>query len=73
MEADDEFWFFFIMAVVLFVYLLPTTVACVRLHRRMGAIMLVNIFLGWTFVGWWWAMIWSVMAEAHPTRARTDY
>jgi hypothetical protein len=38
---------------------LPTIIAVVRHHRNTLAIVLVNIFLGWTGVGWLVALIWS--------------
>ena len=43
-------------------YLLPTIVAVARKHPNKMAIILINIFLGWTFVGWLGALIWSVLA-----------
>jgi len=33
-------------------YFLPTIVAANRHHHNLGAIAVVNIFLGWTFIGW---------------------
>jgi hypothetical protein len=46
-------------AVSLAFYFLPTIVAVVRDHKNMGAIGVLNIFLGWTFIGWIGALIWS--------------
>lgn len=33
-------------------YLLPTIVATINKSPRGGSVMVVNIFLGWTFIGW---------------------
>lgn len=45
---------------VLFVfYFLPTIVAMQRNHSNDGAILFVNLFLGWTFLGWVVALAWS--------------
>jgi hypothetical protein len=41
-----------ITAVVLALYLLPTIVAASRGVTNVGSIAIVNIFLGWTFIGW---------------------
>jgi hypothetical protein len=41
-------------------YFVPTIVACIRGHRNMPAIFLLNLTLGWTFFGWCGALIWSV-------------
>ena len=45
-------------------YFLPSLIASGRgLHQR-GAILLVNLFLGWTFIGWIVALIWAIVAPA---------
>jgi hypothetical protein len=45
---------------VLAIYFVPLVVAAARKHRSVGAIAFVNIVLGWSVVGWLWAMIWSL-------------
>lgn len=47
------------LALLIGFYLLPTIVANVRKHRNTGAIFVLNLFLGWTFLGWLIALIWS--------------
>ncbi len=42
-------------------YFLPTIIAVVRHHRNALAIFLINLFLGWTFIGWVAALVWSVL------------
>ena len=52
--------FFFMLAL----YFLPTIVAGGRhLHERTG-IFLLNLFLGWTFIGWVIALIWAIVAPS---------
>lgn len=41
-------------------YFFPTLVAYLRKHPQTLAIGLLNLFLGWTFLGWVAALIWSV-------------
>lgn len=41
-----------VVFVGLCVYFLPTLVARSRGHHQFGVIAVVNIFLGWTFLGW---------------------
>jgi hypothetical protein len=41
-------------------YFLPTIIASSRSHRNSTAIFLLNLFLGWTFLGWLGALIWAV-------------
>ena len=49
--------------IVLSVYFLPTIVCAIRRHHNTLAIFVLNIFLGWTFVGWVVAMVWSCTAD----------
>ncbi|MGR4869999.1 superinfection immunity protein [Variovorax sp. LARHSF232] len=41
------------------VYLLPTYEAWRRQHRSLLAIALVNVFLGWSIIGWVAAIVWA--------------
>jgi hypothetical protein len=41
-------------------YLLPTIIAFGRHHHSANSIMLVNVLLGWTVIGWIVAFIWSL-------------
>jgi hypothetical protein len=38
-------------------------VAFARHHRQSLAIFLLNLFAGWTFIGWVAALIWAVIKE----------
>jgi hypothetical protein len=46
--------------VVLGLYFVPTVIAVVRKHRQIAPIILINLLLGWTVIGWIAALIWSV-------------
>ena len=48
---------FFVAAPAL--YLLPTYEAWTRQHPNLPAIALVNIFLGWSLLGWVVAVVWA--------------
>ena len=41
------------------IYFFPTIVVLNRNHRSTGAIFVVNLFLGWTLLGWVVALAWS--------------
>ena len=41
-------------------YFLPTVIAIGRRAKRDAGIFLVNLLLGWTFIGWVVALVWSV-------------
>jgi len=45
------------------VYFVPTIVAIVRHARNVLGIVLLNIFGGWTLVGWIIALVWSIRDE----------
>ena len=49
-----------IFAMVLGVYFLPTVVAMMRNHHNAGAILVLNLLLGWTLLGWVAALVWSL-------------
>ena len=45
---------------ILSVYFIPWIIARYRSHGSWMAIGVMNLFLGWTVVGWVWALIWSL-------------
>ncbi|HKN23133.1 MAG TPA: superinfection immunity protein [Terracidiphilus sp.] len=49
-----------------FLYFLPTIVAMSRGHRSYGGILVLNLFLGWTFIGWLIALVWACSATGAP-------
>jgi Superinfection immunity protein len=40
-------------------YFLPSIIAFSRRHRNSVAIFVLNLFLGWTLVGWVVSLVWS--------------
>jgi len=52
-----------LLALAIMLYLLPTYIASKRKHRNILAILLLNLLLGWTLIGWAGALIWSVYEE----------
>jgi Superinfection immunity protein len=53
------------LLVVLCLYFLPAIVAVARKVRHQGSVVVINLFLGWTFIGW-------VVALAMACRTRTN-
>ncbi len=41
-----------VLLVVLALYFLPSIVAVARKITHQGSVVVINVFLGWTFVGW---------------------
>lgn len=50
MEADSGS--FVLLLILATIYFLPTLIASGRGVRNTGSIVVLNIFLGWTLVGW---------------------
>lgn len=51
-----------ILLSAIFLYFIPTIVALGRRHHNAGAIVLLNILLGWTVLGWVAALVWAATA-----------
>ena len=49
-----------ILIVFIVLYFLPTIIALCRGHASLGAIIAVNVLFGWSLIGWFWALIWSL-------------
>lgn len=50
---------FTVLIIVLLIYFIPLVVAVGRRHKNAVPIFIVNIFLGWTFIGWFGALVWA--------------
>ena len=44
------------------VYFLPALTAVLRNHKDNAAVFVINLFAGWTLIGWIVAMVWAVKA-----------
>ena len=49
----------FLIVLILLLHFLPAILAHVRRHRQSAAITLINLFLGWTGLGWVLAFFWA--------------
>lgn len=48
--------------VIMTLYFLPTIIG--NRKRNANAIFVLNLFLGWTFIGWVIALVWAVSKDA---------
>ncbi len=53
--------FLFLISAAL--YFIPTIIAFNRRKGNRNAILVLNIFLGWTFIGWIVALVWALSNE----------
>lgn len=58
-----------LLLIGLVIYFAPSIVAMNRGHHQTMAIVALNIFTGWTFIGWVAALVWSLTMVV---RARND-
>ena len=49
--------------IVFIVYFIPVIVAHIRRHKNIVPIAILNLFLGWTFLGWLAALLWSLNSD----------
>lgn len=45
-----------------FIYFVPSIIAWKRKHNQFIPILLINVFFGWSLIGWVGALVWSVMS-----------
>jgi len=45
------------------IHFLPTIIALLRRGRSTFGIFLLNLFLGWTLIGWVVALVWAIKDE----------
>lgn len=50
---------FIIIAFIILGYFLPSLIAAYRSHNDKIAVIVTNVFFGWTGLGWVAALIWS--------------
>jgi hypothetical protein len=54
------------------IYLIPTWVALIRHHTQKGAIFAINLFLGWTLLGWVGALAWACSTSSFKRRGTSS-
>jgi hypothetical protein len=63
MHLLPGFFFFPFFGFGFLMYFLPTILAFARNKRDTAAILLLNLFLGWTMIGWVVALVWAVKTD----------
>jgi hypothetical protein len=51
-----------VLILLLIIYFLPAIVASRRGHHNASAIFVLDLFLGWTLIGWVLALTWACTA-----------
>ncbi len=55
--------------ILTFLYFIPAVVAFRRKHQNATPIMVLNVFLGWTILGWVASLIWALTTPAAKATA----
>lgn len=55
-----------LLAVLLIVYFIPSIIAYKRWHNNGTSIFILNLLLGWTFLGWVACLVWSLSSDTQP-------
>jgi cytochrome c oxidase assembly factor CtaG len=58
-----------ILMVVLIIYMLPTLIAYSREHPWRHELAIINIFLGWTLIGWVVVFLWAALGAVEDQPA----
>lgn len=58
--------FLLILGGAVLLYVLPSLIALLRQHWHTGAILLINLLLGWTLIGWLVALFMACSSAHRP-------
>jgi hypothetical protein len=51
------------LLISLLIYFIPTLIAFYKKKRNRDIIFVLNLFLGWTFLGWLGALVWALVHD----------
>ena len=60
------------MFIVIIIYFIPTIIAVIRKHQNIIPICILNIFLGWTILGWIASLAWSLNSDVEEKKEDTN-
>ena len=55
-----------LVIVILLLYFLPSLIAWIRKHPQLLPIFVLNLFLGWTYLGWVGSLVWATLRFRTP-------
>jgi hypothetical protein len=53
-------------------YIMPFIVAAARDHPSLMPILIANLAIGWTVIGWWGVLAWAVFAPGNGRGAKSS-
>jgi hypothetical protein len=69
MQSIDNTLLILVIILCFVVYFIPTVVSALRHKRNTVPLFLVNLFLGWSGIGWLVVLVWSLMHESARSSA----
>lgn len=54
---------FLLIVLIVLIYFIPALQAYQTKHRQKEAILILNLFLGWTTIGWVIALFWAYIKD----------
>ncbi len=57
-----------IMFIGIVIYIIPSLLALLRHNKKTGLIAIINIFLGWSIIGWIIALTMSLSSKYSPSK-----
>lgn len=66
----DFFQMLWPTAIMFCTYFLPSLIAIFRFHNSKNSIAVINLFFGWTILGWVICLAWCVSGNVDPTKSR---
>jgi hypothetical protein len=61
---SGHLWLLLVLLASFALYFVPTIVAVTRQSHMLAAVVVVNVLLGWTFIGWVVALVMAVLRPA---------
>ena len=53
-----------LLLIIVCIYFVPSIIATSRDHRNVWGVFVLNLTLGWTWIGWVAALIWAIHNDA---------
>jgi hypothetical protein len=68
----EIFWGLWVLVISLALYLLPAWISYARGMADRWSVFFLNLFLGWTLIGWVVALCWAVSGTARRSVPTTE-
>lgn len=74
MESESTGFVILALLIVLLIvlYILPSIVSAARTTRNTAGIIILNLLLGWTLLGWVGALVWAAIDPVKPGYPRRE-